>query len=228
MSMVLYDLAGADPDPRFSPFCWRTRFALAHKGLPVETLPWRFTETDALAFSGQRLVPVLRDGARVVSDSWAIANYLEDTYPAPALFGDASSRAHVHFINTWADSVLIMGIARLIVRDIFDILDPRDRDYFRSSRERWFGMTLEQFQSGRDGQVAVFRESLQPVRAVVGQQAFLGGAGPSYADHIVAGTLMWPRCASRFPVLAGDDPVATWFGRMLDQYDGLGRGAKTP
>jgi glutathione S-transferase len=44
MSMILYDLAGADPDLRFSPFCWRTRFALAHKGLPVETIPWRFTE----------------------------------------------------------------------------------------------------------------------------------------------------------------------------------------
>ena len=37
-----FDLAGADPDIRFSPNCWRIRMALAHKGLDAETVPWRF------------------------------------------------------------------------------------------------------------------------------------------------------------------------------------------
>ena len=78
----MYDLAGADPDLRFSPYCWRTRFALAHKGLPVETMPWRFTDRDAIAFSGQAKVPVIQDGGKVVSDSWAIAEYLEEQLPA--------------------------------------------------------------------------------------------------------------------------------------------------
>ena len=64
MAIKLYDLAGAEPDRRFSPYCWRTRMALAHKGLEVETIPWRFTEKDAIAFSGQGRVPVLIDGAR--------------------------------------------------------------------------------------------------------------------------------------------------------------------
>ena len=36
-----------DPNRRFSPFCWRARMALAHKG-QVETKPWRFTEKDKL------------------------------------------------------------------------------------------------------------------------------------------------------------------------------------
>ena len=67
MAIVMHDLAGADPALRFSPYCWRTRMALAHKGLEVETIPWRFTERDALAFSGQGRVPVIRDGERVVS-----------------------------------------------------------------------------------------------------------------------------------------------------------------
>ena len=91
MTIVMHDLAGADPALRFSPYCWRTRMALAHKGLAVETIPWRFTEKDALAFSGQGRVPVIRDGDRVVSDSWAIAEYLEDAYPdRPSLFGGAN------------------------------------------------------------------------------------------------------------------------------------------
>ena len=138
MSIVLYDLAGADPDIRFSPYCWRTRFALAHKGLPVETVPWRFTDRDAIAFSGQAKVPVIKDGEKVVSDSWAIAEYLEEQVTAPTLFGGGTGRAHAAFVNGWADAVLVGGIARFIVRDLLGIIDPKD-DYFRSSREARFG-----------------------------------------------------------------------------------------
>jgi hypothetical protein len=39
MTITMYDLAGAEMDRRFSPFCWRSRMALAHKGLAVETVP---------------------------------------------------------------------------------------------------------------------------------------------------------------------------------------------
>jgi len=226
MSILLYDLAGQDPELRFSPYCWRTRFALAHKGLTVETIPWRFTETAAIAFSGQGKVPVIRDNATTVSDSWAIAEYLEDTYPDPTLFGGPGGRAHAAFVNAWADAVLMGGIARLIVADLVTIIDPKGRDYFRSSREARFGMTLEQVQAGREDRLAGFRDSLLPVRLVLRRQPWLGGAAPSYADHIVAGTLMWPLCASRFQLLAADDPVAQWQDRMLDLYGGLGRAAK--
>src|SRR5271154_6814477 len=126
----LYDLAAADPDRRFSPYCWRTRFALAHKGLPVETIPWRFTEKEAIAFSGQARVPVIRDGDRIVFDSWSIAEHLEETCPTPALFGGPIGRAHALFINSWADGVLLGGIARFIVRDLLDVIDPKDQAYF--------------------------------------------------------------------------------------------------
>jgi len=226
MSITLYDLAGADPDLRFSPYCWRTRMALAHKGLPVETVPWRFTDKPAIAFSGQGRVPVIRDGDTVVSDSWSIAEYLEERYPAPTLFGGAMGRAHARFINAWADSVLLGGIARLIVRDILDVIDPKDRDYFRSSREARFGMTLEAVQQDREQRVATLPETLTPVRLALRGQPWLGGAAASYADFIVFGTLMWPRCCSRFSLLAADDPLLEWQERMLDLYGGLGRSAR--
>jgi glutathione S-transferase len=226
MSIVLYDLAGADPDVRFSPYCWRTRFALAHKGLPVETVPWRFTDRDAIAFSGQGKVPVIQDGGTVVFDSWTIAEYLEDQVPTPTLFGDATGRAHALFLNAWADSVLAGGIARFIVRDLVDIIDPKDRDYFRSSREARFGKSLEVVQEGREDRLAAFRDLLLPIRLVLRRQQWLGGTAPSYADHIIAGTLMWPRCVSRFELLEANDPVAQWQDRVLDLYGGLGRKAK--
>jgi glutathione S-transferase len=173
-------------------------------------------------------VPVIRDGDRVLFDSWTIAEYLDETFPAPALFGGTIGRAHALFINAWADAVLVGGIARFIVRDLLDIIDPRDHVYFRTSREARFGMTLEQVQAGRDERLTAFRDTLLPIRLVLRRQPWLGGPTPSYADHIVAGTLMWPRCSSPYPLLAEDDPISAWFGRMLDQYGGLGRGAKMP
>jgi glutathione S-transferase len=228
MSIIMHDLAGADPALRFSPYCWRIRFALAYKGLPVETIPWRFTDKAAIAFSGQERVPVIRDGETVVSDSWTIAEHLDNRYATPTLFGSASGRAHACFVNAWADSVMLGGIARLIVRDVLDVVDARDRGYFRNSREARFAMSLEDVQAGRVTQVMAFRETLQPLRLVLRKQAWLGGSAPSYADFIVAGTLMWPRCCSRFAVLADDDPLNTWFERMLDLFGGLGRAARRP
>src|SRR3712207_5953960 len=113
---VLYDLAGADPSLRFSPYCWRAKLALAHKGLAVETVPWRFTDKGAIAFSGQGRVPVLVDGERTVSDSWAIALYLEEAYPdRPSLFKGSEAVAVTRFVNAWADTVLQAAMIRLIV-----------------------------------------------------------------------------------------------------------------
>ena len=92
MTIQLYELVGKD-DRRFSPYCWRARMALEHKGLDYETVPVRFTDKDLIAFSGQERIPVVRDGDNVVSDSWDIAEYLERQYPDKAsLFGGGVSR----------------------------------------------------------------------------------------------------------------------------------------
>ena len=58
----LYDLAGARDDCRFSSNCWPVRMALLHKGLSFETIPWRFTEKQTIAFSSQTIGP--RSGRR--------------------------------------------------------------------------------------------------------------------------------------------------------------------
>jgi len=49
MPIKLYDLAGAEDDCRFSPFCWQVKMALKHKGLNAQEIPWRFTEKEAIA-----------------------------------------------------------------------------------------------------------------------------------------------------------------------------------
>lgn len=226
MAIRLYDLAAADPDRRFSPFCWRTKFALAHKGLLAETIPWRFTDKDAIASSGQGRVPVLVDGDRVISDSWAIALYLEEAYPdRPSLFGGSAGIAPTRFINMWADTAFSPQITPLIVLDIFRHLHEKDRAYFRETRETRFGMTLEAVAADRDQRVLALRDVVQPLRTLLRSQPFVGGEEPRYSDYIVMGPFQWARCVSSFQLLAADDPVAHWRERMLSLFDGMARKA---
>lgn len=228
MAITLYELAAGNPDIRFSPYCWRTRFALAHKQLPVATTPWHFTQRDRIAFSGQGRVPVLVDGETVVSDSWDIARYLERDYPdRPSLFGGEAGAAHALFVNAWADTILQPGISRLIITDIWRAQRPEDQPYFRESREAMYRMTLEQVSEGRDARVAEFRKLLTPIRRLLERQPWLGGAAPDYADYIVLGSLQWPRCISRFPLLEEGDPVLAWRDRGFALFDGLGAKAAT-
>lgn len=221
MTLRLYDLAGADPNRRFSPYCWRIRLALAHKRLPVETIPWRFTEKAEIAPSGSKTVPVLVDGDRWIADSWTIANYLEDTYPdSPSLFGGAAARRLTRHYSSLADA-LVSAIFPFIALDILERVADRDREYFRTSREQRVGKTLEDFVANRDAKLPGFRASLAPLRT----SPFLGGDEPLYADYALFGQFQWARCISPCALLEEGDPVKLWRDRLLDCFDGLARKA---
>jgi glutathione S-transferase len=224
MAITLYDLAGAEAARRFSPFCWRAKMALAHKGLQVETIPWRFTEKDKLPQPNQGRVPVIVDGGQVVHDSTAIADYLEAQYPdRPSLFGGAAGRALTRFVQNWTETVLQPGLIGFVVLDIHRHCHERDLDYFRRSREERFGTTLENVVKDREARLPAFRDSLAPLRRTVERQKFLAGETPAYADYIVFGAFQWARSISDFELLAADDPVAAWRGRLLDAFDGFAR-----
>lgn len=224
MAIEMYDLAGEDDRIRFSPYCWRTRMALAHKCLDVETIPVRFGEKGKIEFSGQKLVPVIRDGGKVVSDSWAIAEYLDAAYPdRPALFPEGS-KPLTSFVRNWAQTRLSMPLMRMVLLDIYDVIDPKDREYFRASREQRFGKKLEDIVSPEEGRAALTAE-LAPVRETLKDQPFLNGAAPAFADYCLFGVFMWARGVSSKSMLDADDAVYAWRERMLDLYDGLARKA---
>ena len=225
MTLRLYDLAGADPNRRFSPYCWRIRLALAHKKLPIETIPWRFTEKAEIAPSGSKTVPVLVDGDRWIANSWTIANYLEDAYPdSPSLFDGAAARRLTRHYSSLADA-LVSTIFPFIALDILERIADKDREYFRTSREQRVGKTLEAFVANRDAGLAGFRASLAPLRTTLKTQSFFGGDEPLYADYALFGQFQWARCISPFALLEEGDPVKLWRDRLLDCFDGLARKA---
>ena len=215
-----YDLAGADPARRFSPYCWRVRMALMHKGLEFETMPWRFTDRAAIAWTGHGAVPILVDDDQVVADSFTIAEHLDRTRPERPLLCGEAGRRYARFMKHWTETQLHPLVARMIVIDILDRLDERDRPYFRESREQRWGGPLEQLVADREGTRAAFTRALAPARSVASEQPYLGGEAPDLADYILFGVFMWARCGSSFPVLVSDDPVAAWRDRMLSLHGG--------
>lgn len=218
----MYDLAGAEDNRLFSPYGWRIRMAMAHKGLKLETIPWRFTEKDKIAFSGQGKVPVLIDGDNVIFDSWTIAHYLEDTYTdTPSIFGGEQAKAQTLFIKHWSEKVVAYALHPLIIMDIFAHVHPKDKQYYLESRTKMVGKSLEEYASDSKEKLAKFGSLLYPLRATLDSQPFLAGKQPNFADYIVFGMFQWARCISPMKLLAVDDPVYAWRARMLDLYDGL-------
>ena len=93
-------------------------------GTGAESIPWCFTEKQAIAPHRSEKVPVLIDGETSVADSWAIANYLEDHYPdRPSLFGGEGGRAVGRMINWWGDVTVVGGMFPLIVAAYVFLLD---------------------------------------------------------------------------------------------------------
>jgi maleylacetoacetate isomerase len=80
---------------------YRVRIALALKGLPYDYKAVHIAKGEQLAesyaaVSAARLVPLLRDGKHVITQSMAIIEYLDETHPLPALLpADAPGRARV-------------------------------------------------------------------------------------------------------------------------------------
>jgi glutathione S-transferase len=224
MTILLYELAGADTSRPFSPHCWKTVLSLAHKGLDFERRTVPFTRVGAVEGGISRTVPVIRDGDKVVPDSFSIALYLEETYPTrPSLFGGPGGIATARFIERWSQLTVHPYLGAAALLDIHSMLAAEDQAYFRDSREKRFGKRLEEVPLDREERLAAFRATLEPLHSMLAYQPFIGGASPLFADYIVFGAFQWMRISSPFQVLLADDPVAVWFERCLDLHGGLGR-----
>ena len=80
---------------------YRVRIALALKGLPCELVPVHLVRNEQLqapfsTISAARLVPLLKDGDALLTQSMAIIEYLDEIHPQPPLLpGDALARARI-------------------------------------------------------------------------------------------------------------------------------------
>ncbi|MBZ9771495.1 glutathione S-transferase family protein [Mesorhizobium sp. CO1-1-8] len=224
MTILLYDLVGRDTTRPFSPHCRKATMALAHKGLDTSTVPTRFLEVPAVEGGVSKTVPVIRDGETVVADSFAIALYLDETYPdRPTLFGGEGGKAMARFIERWSQVTIHPYVTTAAIMDLHAMQDAENAVYFRQNREQRLGKRLEEVMAAREAGLSNFRASLEPLRSMLFYQPFIGGASPLFADYIVFGALQWARIASPYQLLDDGDAVAQWFDRCLDLHGELGR-----
>ncbi|MGL4281264.1 MAG: glutathione S-transferase family protein [Albidovulum sp.] len=89
-----------------SPFCRKVRLTLAEKKVEVELVEERYWEQtpEFLRRNPAGKVPILRYEGKVMSESQAICEYLDETIPEPRLIPrDAAARYEVRRLCAWFD-----------------------------------------------------------------------------------------------------------------------------
>lgn len=89
-----------------SPFCRKVRLVLAEKRLEVELIEERYWEagTEFLRRNPAGKVPILRYDGRMLAESQAICEFLDEVHPEPALMpADPGSRYEVRRLCAWFD-----------------------------------------------------------------------------------------------------------------------------
>jgi glutathione S-transferase len=219
----LYELVFAN-GVSASPYVWRTRLALAHKKLTCTSVPLGFTEIPRALGGRFKTLPVIEDQGHEVGDSWQIATYLERSYSGrPPLFCGPAEEAMVRLFDAWFGPEVMRRMMRIYVFDIFQAARPEDRAYFRESREKRLGATLEACHAERAAHLPGLREALEPLRRQLARGVFLGGAAPNYGDYIALGAFRWIASVASVPPLACGDALLPWIERGFALYEGAAR-----
>ncbi len=153
---------------------YRVRIALALKGLAFDYKAVHIAKNEQFAesyaaVSAARLVPLLRDGEQVITQSLAIIEYLDETHPQPPLLpADAAGRARVRALALdIACEIHPLNNLR-VLRYLVQSLKVSEED-----KDRWYRHWVE------TGLEAVERQlAAQPAR-------FCHGDSPTLADCVL-------------------------------------------
>lgn len=155
---------------------YRVRIALALKGLEYDYMPVHLLKNEQLGpafaqISPAGLVPVLQDGDKLLTQSIAIIEYLDETHPEPSLLpGDAVQRARIRALGQdiacEIHPINNLRVLRYLVRDLKVSEDDKNRWY-----RHWVETGLE----------AVERQ----LAGDADQNKFCFGAAPTLADCVL-------------------------------------------
>ena len=225
-TITLYDLQLAS-GCTISPFVWATKYALAHKGFDIDIVPGGFTGILERTGGKSERLPAIVDDGHWVLDSWLIAEYLDEKYPdRPTLIGDPGIKPLTEFTEAWLWRTAVGPWFACYIQDYRDLSLPQDHEYVTKSRENMLGgRKLEEVQAGREDRLPGILPTLEPFRAVLKGNKWLGGDKPNYADYRALSVFLWTASVARTPPMTEDEPLRDWLDRGFDLFGGLGRHA---
>jgi glutathione S-transferase len=130
-------------------------------------------------------------------------------------------RGMARHINAWS-AQLALPLRFVIYADFLAVLDVGDRDYFRSTRERTLGMSLEAACADPAGKLAAFQQVCAPLERTLSEQPYICGPAPAYADYSVFSVFQWARLGSPKEVVTQGSAIADWRARMIALFGNLG------
>jgi maleylacetoacetate isomerase len=170
---------------------YRVRIALALKGLAYDYKPVHLAKNEQFnesyaAVSAARLVPLLRDGERTVTQSLAIIEYLDEVHPQPPLLPKAApERARVRAlaldIACEIHPLNNLRVLRYLVHDLKLSEDDKNRWY-----RHWVETGLEAVERQLAAQPATFCHGSAPTMAdcVLVPQIFNAQRFNCRLDHV--------------------------------------------
>ncbi|MDP3085282.1 MAG: maleylacetoacetate isomerase [Rubrivivax sp.] len=170
---------------------YRVRIALALKGLDYDYKAVHLANNEQFqesyaAVSASRLVPLLRDGDRTLTQSMAILEYLEETYRDPPLLpADAVGRARVRAlaldIACEIHPLNNLRVLRYLVRDLKLSEDDKNRWY-----RHWVETGLEVVERQLQAQPSLYCHGQTPTLAdcVLVPQVFNARRFDCRVDHV--------------------------------------------
>ena len=187
----IYDLAGKN-DLRFSPYCWRIKYLLNILKIDYETIPTTFSQRLNNPFFSDSRLPTIIDNEQVISDSFEIAQYIENNYADKNHKLIQNNFDVIRFINHWSDHYLNLSIVERVVFDIIEHLHDEDKEYFIESRTKRFGMHPKQFQElNMSSKKNEFDKCCNFLNNLLLNRKFILDDEVSYADIIILGSLTW-------------------------------------
>ncbi|RUP45469.1 hypothetical protein BC936DRAFT_148135 [Jimgerdemannia flammicorona] len=117
------------------------------------------------------------DGA--IWDSWKIIEYLDEAYPdTPSPFNN-NKPLHL-FFEAYVNKHLYLLLMKILFLDIYNRLDQLSAAYFRESREKAIGTTLEKFCEDKESARAEFKVALSPIHDALGFTGWISGENGEY------------------------------------------------
>ncbi|GAP98061.1 glutathione S-transferase family protein [Leptolyngbya sp. NIES-2104] len=188
----------------------KVRLILDYKGLPyrkIEVTPG-IGQIELFQLSGQRKVPVLKDGSEIIADSTAIAEYLDRKYPEkPIIPADPKLKGQVLLIEQWADESLGLNARKGLIGSLSQnqnfraaVLPSSTPDILKNLVSAipsdLLGVLGSGVGMGPDAvkeAIADLKRSFTALSYILIDQPYLVGDSPTLADFAVAGLSMYAK-----------------------------------